>query len=103
MKKFIFACFQAVRLCFPRTPGIRYYRHREGKFLYILASEKHIPHGEEFKMTAKLFSGKAEPISLLRFNFILCYYGTEIVHVADDEILDDYEADRKERQTEKQK
>ena len=80
--------FLALWYCFPRTPGIRYYRHRDNAFLYILASEKYIKPGEERKFR-ELFE-KAIPCSLFRFNFILFYYEIQPITVADDEIMDEF-------------
>ena len=95
MLKAIKSFFLAIKYCFPRTPGIRYYRHEKNKHLYILASEKYIKPGEENKFN-QLFPS-AIRCSLFRFNFIHLYYNTEIVTVADDEIIDEFHPETNEQ------
>jgi len=87
MIKFIQALGFALWMQTKRTPGLRYYKHLEGKFLYLLISEKYIPEGEEKKFL-KMFD-KATTTTKFRFNFEAVYKETEIVEVMDDEIHDE--------------
>jgi peroxiredoxin family protein len=87
MIRFFKAIFQAVYLCFPIARGVRYFRHKENKFLYVLISEKHIKKGEENKVS--MIIEKSVRCNVFRFNFIACYYDTQIITIADDNLIDD--------------
>jgi len=87
MRIFFQSLWFAIVMQFRKTSGLRYFKHLDGKYLYLLISDKYIGEGEEMKFL-KMFD-RAYTISKFKFNFEASFYETEIVEVMDDEIFDE--------------